>query len=85
MTIDELRREIVSYRKALTEKGKAGHMVRFTSTGPVGMPLIDKLVEVMEMQQRQIDDLRAKINPRGETDGADGNKGRPMSTIGAAY
>jgi hypothetical protein len=85
MTIDELRREMASYRKALTEKGKAGHMVRFTSTGPVGMPLVDKLVAVMEAQQQQIDDLRAKIESTGKTDGAHGAKALPASTSGATY
>ena len=48
MTVDELRTEMASYCSALTEKGKSGHMVRYTVAGPVGMPLIDKLVEVME-------------------------------------
>ncbi len=67
MTIDELKLEVASYRRALTEKGKSGHMVKYTSAGPVGMPLIDKLVEVMEAQQQQIDDLKATIKCTGET------------------
>jgi hypothetical protein len=62
MTIDELKLEVASYRRALTEKGKSGHLVKYTSAGPVGMPLIDKLLEVMESQQQQIDDLKANIN-----------------------
>ncbi len=65
MTIDEFKIEIASQRRAMTEKGKSGHTVRYTAAGPVGMALIDKLVEVLETQQHQLDELRATLTSRG--------------------
>jgi hypothetical protein len=64
MTIDEFRLEVASHRRAMTEKGKSGHTVRYTAAGPVGMSLIDKLVELLETQQRQLDELKATVNSR---------------------
>jgi hypothetical protein len=61
MTIDEFRLEVASHRRAMTEKGKSGHTVRYTAAGPVGMSLIDKLVELLETQQRQLDELKSAI------------------------
>jgi hypothetical protein len=61
MTIDEFRLEVASHRRAVTEKGKSGHTVRYTAAGPVGMALIDKLVELLETQQQQIDELKTTI------------------------
>jgi hypothetical protein len=65
MTIDEFKIEIASQRRAITEKGKSGHTVRYTAAGPVGMALIEKLVEVLETQQQQLDELRATLTSRG--------------------
>jgi hypothetical protein len=65
MTIDEFKIEIASQRRAMTEKGKSGHTVRYTAAGPVGMALIDKLVDLLETQQQQLDELRATITSRG--------------------
>jgi hypothetical protein len=65
MTIDEFKIEIASQRRAMVEKGKSGHTVRYTAAGPIGMALIDKLVELLEAQQQQLDELRATITSRG--------------------
>ncbi len=61
MTIDEFRIEVASQRRAMTEKGKSGHAVRYTAAGPVGMALIDRLVELLETQQQQLDELKAAV------------------------
>ena len=47
------------YRARLKEK--AGTMCMFTEDGPIGLSVIDDLIEALESQQRRIDALERKI------------------------
>ncbi len=42
-------------------KEKAGSMCMFTDDGPIGLSVIDDLVEALESQERRIDALERKI------------------------
>ncbi len=58
MTIDELKSKVETYRTGLEEK--SGSMCMFSETGPVGMSLIDALVDMIEAQQSRIESLEKK-------------------------
>ena len=59
MKIKELRSTVEKYRVRLKEK--AGSMCMFTDDGPIGLSVIDDLVEALESQERRIDALEMKI------------------------
>jgi|SoimicMinimDraft_9_1059737.scaffolds.fasta_scaffold974378_1 hypothetical protein len=59
MKIEELRSKVEKYRARLKEK--AGTMCMFTEDGPIGLSVIDELIEALESQQRRIDALERKI------------------------
>ena len=59
MTVEQLRKEIDAYEQSL--KGKTGKVVAFTENGPANMGLIRALFEVVEQQQREIDQLKANV------------------------
>jgi hypothetical protein len=56
---EELRKAIAVERGILKEK--AGSDVRYTTVGPVSLRVIDALVRVLEVQAREIDDLKRKV------------------------
>jgi hypothetical protein len=60
MTLDELKAKVEDHRESL--KGKSGHMVYFSETGPVGIGLIDAIVATMEAQQRRIEEIEKQIS-----------------------
>ena len=55
MDIQELKSEVDRYRDKLKEK--KGHVCTWGQNGPVGMQLIDVLVETLEAQQKRIEAL----------------------------
>jgi hypothetical protein len=55
MDIQELKSEVDKYRDKLKEK--KGHVCTWGKNGPVGMRLIDVLVETLEAQQKRIEAL----------------------------
>jgi len=55
MDIQELKSEVDRYRDKLKEK--KGHVCTWGKNGPVGMQLIDVLVETLEAQQKRIEAL----------------------------
>ena len=55
-----LRAKVEEYREKLREK--AGAIIRSSENGPVGMGLIDLLVEELERQERLIAELRKQID-----------------------
>lgn len=59
MTVAELKGAVESYREGLRKKTG---IVMFGETGPVGMLLIDAIVQVLETQQAQIDKLAQEAN-----------------------
>ncbi len=58
MNINELKAKVEAHREEL--KKKAGMQVQFSETGPVGISVIDAIVQTLEDQQRQIDELRRR-------------------------
>jgi len=60
MEIDELKSQVEKYREKLKEK--KGHVCTFGKNGPVGMVLIDALVEVLEAQQQRIEAIEKKAS-----------------------
>lgn len=56
MTIAQLRQKIADKEKELKEH--EGKMVRSSPAGPIGIDLIKALFEVVEQQQRDIDQLK---------------------------
>jgi len=58
MTIAELKTAVERYRQDL--KSKAGKIVNFSESGPVGMTVIDSIVEMLEAQQKRIEELERK-------------------------
>lgn len=60
MTIEELKTKVETYREDL--KKKPGSPVCFSETGPVGMSLIDAIVNVLESQQKRIKELERKLD-----------------------
>ena len=60
MTVEELKQVVEKYQESCKEK--SGSLVVFSETGPAGMKLIHALVRVVERQQREIDELKEKLN-----------------------
>jgi hypothetical protein len=58
MDIDKLKSEIQKYRDKLNEK--KGKVCTFGKNGPVGMGLIDAIVETLEAQHQRIEALEKK-------------------------
>ena len=58
MDIDTLKSEIEKYRDKLTDK--KGKVCTFAKNGPVGMNLIDAIVETLEAQHKRIQALEKK-------------------------
>jgi hypothetical protein len=58
MDIDTLKSEIEKYRDKLTDK--KGKVCTFGKNGPVGMNLIDAIVETLEAQHKRIQALEKK-------------------------
>jgi hypothetical protein len=57
MKIEELKSAVEAQREGL--KKKSG-ICRFSESGPVGMPVIDALVAMIESQQKEIDELKER-------------------------
>lgn len=64
MNISELKTKVEEYRKSLVERN--GRTVVFSETGPVGMKVIDALVQALETQAMRIDELERNV-PMGLT------------------
>lgn len=61
MTIDELKEKAEQYRIHLEKS--TGKIVSFGKSGPASMYLIDDIIQVLESQQKAIDELReGKMN-----------------------
>lgn len=56
MTIDELKERAEEYRAHLEKS--AGKAIKFSKSGPASMCLIDNIIQILESQQKAIDDLR---------------------------
>lgn len=66
MTVEELKAKVEKNREWLKEQ--SGHMVKFAETGPVGIGLIDAIVETLETMQARMQGLEKAvkdINERG--------------------
>ncbi len=59
MKIQELKSVVEAYRQRVKEK--AGKLVGFSETGPVGMSVIDSVVKVLEAQDKRIEELERKL------------------------
>jgi hypothetical protein len=62
MTVDELKAKVESYREGLKEK--VGHPIVFAMSGPVGMSVIDAIVDTLETMEKRIKELDAKLERR---------------------
>lgn len=60
MTIQELKQKIEDYQSKLGSQMNG--VVLFSETGPANMGLIRALFEVVARQQREIDELRRKVD-----------------------
>jgi hypothetical protein len=58
MTVEELKARVEKHRDKLNARTKSS-IARADEKGPVGIAMIDLLVEMIETQQKQIDELRA--------------------------
>lgn len=59
MAIDDMKASISAYRDSL--KGKAGSVCTFSTSGPVGMSVIDALVKTIEAQDKRIATLERRL------------------------
>jgi hypothetical protein len=59
MKIHELKSKVSIYRALL--KGKDGTLCKFSEDGPVGISVIDDLIQALESQQKRIEALEKKI------------------------
>ncbi len=59
MTIEQLRQTIDAFERDL-KINKSGQFIFYSETGPVDLPLIRALFEVIERQQQEIDTLKAQ-------------------------
>ena len=62
MNVSDLKTRVEKYRENL--KKNSGKACLFSETGPVGMSLIDAIVEVLDAQQKRIDALQARLADR---------------------
>lgn len=60
MDITELKDEIAQTRESL--KTREGKTVVFSPHGPIGVGLIEAVVEILAAQQAQIDELKGKLS-----------------------
>jgi hypothetical protein len=61
MTIDELKSALSDYREKL--KGKAGKVVTSSQNGPIGMQLIDAIVDALETLEKRVEKLEGAQEP----------------------
>ena len=59
MTIDDLKSRLEKARQQ--SKDNTGKVMMCSERGPVGFDLIQQLIQVVEQQQREIDNLKAKF------------------------
>jgi len=60
MTIDELKVKVEKERTNLEKK--TGQIVQFSKNGPISIHLIDAIVQVIEEQQKTINELKSKLD-----------------------
>ena len=60
MSIKKLKSAVEEHRERLS--AKKGKVCTFGKNGPVGMQVIDALVEALEAQEQRIDELEKKLS-----------------------
>ena len=65
MQVTELKARVDQYRAQLHQQ--SGCAVRFSETGPVGMALIDALVEAVDALEKRVTDLEHRPATAGRT------------------
>jgi hypothetical protein len=57
MNVEDLKELCEQHREQL--KSKTGRLVKFCEDGPIGISLIDAIVEILETQQQEIENLKS--------------------------
>ena len=64
MTIAELKARVEKQREHLRQND--GNTCLMSESGPVGISVIDAIVQVLEAQQKRIDELERRAPSRGD-------------------
>jgi predicted transcriptional regulator len=59
MTIDELKEKAEQYRIFLEKN--SGKIIKSSKGGPISMNIIDDVIQVLESQQKTIDEIKEKL------------------------